>query len=305
MRRCGLAALLAALLLGLSGCGETQVAEGVRLWFPVVQSGSQPPAAALSWELYETNTQTTDVTTVMRVLLNGPTGEGLEDPFPADTRLLGYTLSADGLLQLDLSAPYGDLTGIDLTLADYCITLTMCQLEGVEQVSITVNGNEIAYRARQILSPDDVMFAGAEEEPKQVSVVLYFARSTGGGLGFENRELTLTESDNLYEVVLEALMAGPESGSLVALFPEACELLDARLDDGICYVNFSAAFQENAPESQEAQRLLLYSVVNTLGNLDAVTAVQLLVEDTPLDQFGGVATDRPLEPDFSLASGQG
>ena len=49
-------------------------------------------------------------------------------------------------------------------------------------------------------------------------VLVYFARSTGGGLGFENRELTLTESDNLYEVVLEALMAGPESGSLVALF---------------------------------------------------------------------------------------
>lgn len=303
MRRGGLIAVFAALLLGLHGCGEAQPQSGITLWFPVTQTGSAPPAAAVSGEVLRTE-KLSDVASLMAALLDGPTQEGLENPFPGETRLLGYSQSEHGVLQLDLSAPYGDLTGIDLTLADYCITLTMCQLEGVEQVYITVNGNEIDYRAKQVLSPEDVIFTGAEEEPKQVSELLYFPQKNGAGLGFELRELTLTEEDDLAETILRSLIAGPESTDLISLMPEGCELFDARVDDGICYVNFSAEFRDGAPADPDRQRLLLYSVVNTMGRLDAVTAVQLLVEDEPLTEFGGQSTERPVEPDFSLASGQ-
>ena len=80
-------------------------------------------------------------------LLDGPPPDsGLRSPFPAGTRLLGWQLDQDGLLWVDLSESYGSLTGIGLTLADYCLTFTLCQLEEVERVSITVSGRTISYR---------------------------------------------------------------------------------------------------------------------------------------------------------------
>ena len=71
---------------------------------------------------------------LLDALLDGPPlDSGLRSPFPAGTRLLGWQLDQDGLLWVDLSESYGSLTGIGLTLADYCLTFTLCQLEEVER----------------------------------------------------------------------------------------------------------------------------------------------------------------------------
>ena len=51
--------------------------------------------------------------------------------------LRSWTLN-NGLLTVDFSSTYGTLSGIDLTLADYSVVLTLTQLEEVETVMITV-----------------------------------------------------------------------------------------------------------------------------------------------------------------------
>lgn len=71
--------------------------------------------------------------------------------------------------------------GIGLTLADYCLTFTLCQLEEVERVSITVSGRTISYRYRQELDPSQAVLSGVEETPVEVSAVLYFPRPAAAG----------------------------------------------------------------------------------------------------------------------------
>ena len=44
---------------------------------------------------------------------------------------------------------------IDLTLEDYSVVLTLTQLEGVETVMITVDGEMLAYRDHQRLTAED------------------------------------------------------------------------------------------------------------------------------------------------------
>lgn len=75
----------------------------------------------------------------------------------------------------------GSLTGIGLTLADYCLTFTLCQLEEVERVNITVSGRTISYRYRQELDPSQAVLSGVEETPVEVSAVLYFPRPAAAG----------------------------------------------------------------------------------------------------------------------------
>lgn len=282
--------LLAALLL-LGSCGGMEQAEGMRLWFPVNLDSPRHIAQAVAWKTAAVGTGT--VESLVSELLSGPGEDGLSVLFPEGTRLVDWKLK-DGELSLKFSEEYSALSGADLTLADYCLVLTLCQLEQVDRVCILTGDGE------RVLSPEDVIFTGAEEEPRQISVALYFPRALGKGLGFETRELTLTEDDDLYVMIAEALVKGPTDPDLQTYLPSGGVLLNTWVDDGICYVNFSSDFLIHAPGGEQERNLLLYSVVDTMGNLDSVTAVQLLVEGDRLPEFGGVETSLPLEPDFGL-----
>lgn len=291
-----------ALLFSLCACstGGGEENDGLRLYFPARSGSGGLLSLAVGSEDYYGGA---DVDSMMEGLLSGPSGEGLDTLIDEEVRLLGWALY-EGILQVDMSAAYGELAGVDLTLADCCITLTLSQLEGVERVYITAGGSEVAHRADQVLTAEDMIFTGAEEEPRQISVELYFPRSVDRGLGFEVRELMLTEDDDLYIEVTKALLAGPQSSALHTPFPEGMEVLGVRVADGICYVNFPATLKEKAPGDPMEQDLLLYSIVDTLGNLDAVRAVQLLIEGEIPKNYGSVNTSLPLEPDFSLVEGQ-
>ena len=210
---------------------------------------------------------------------------------------LEYWALEDNSLRVVLSRDYFSLSEIDKTLTTCCIVLTLCQLDSVSRVQVSVLGTPIY--SQPFLSPEDIIFTGAEEIPREILVELYFPRSGGRGLGFEIRQLTLTEDDDLYTSVTHALLSGPENSSLRSPFPENLTVKAVKMEGGICHVNFSSHLLEIESPPAELD-LLLYSIVDTLGNLDSVNSVQLLVEGEPLKSFGNTDTSVPLEPDFGL-----
>lgn len=285
--------LILALLAGCTPVRETEP-EGMKLWFVAADGGH---SAALASQEY---TGVEAVDSVMAALLAGPEGDSaLTSPIPAGTRLLGWTLE-EGILQVNLSQPYDELVGVELTLADYCITLTLAQLPGVYGVIIKVNGGELALRDRQVLYPGDVVFSGAEEEPVEVYAALYFRRGDGDTLGFEQRSFRLTESEQPALAVLQALLGGPEDEGLTALLPEGVEVYSTHTDDGLCVVDLSAAFWEAVPEDPREQTLMVWSIVNTLCSLETVDSVRLLAEGEERAAYGGVDLTEPLTADDGL-----
>ena len=289
-----------ALLLALSGCAAAPgQEEGPVLWF----TGDLSDWENSSYSAMDTVSYGGDlsVEAMMNALLAGPDRDsGLTSPFPAGTRLLGWKLDADGLLWVDLSDDYGSLAGIRLTLADYCITMTLSQLTGVERVSVTVSGRQLSYRYRQELEPGQVVLSGAEERPVEKSAVLYFPRAAGRGLGFETRVFQVTEDDVFADVVTRALLDGPREEELTSVIPEGTQLISAKVEDGVCVLDFSKELLDGMPEGAEGQTMLIYSIVNTLGNLESVDAVRFQVEGEDLTAYGAVELPGPLEPDFGL-----
>ena len=297
-------ALLALLLLILlSACAgqEAQRQQGPWLWF-VEDSGIWTADTTALRAVPYTGAETAEA--YLTALLAGPeAGSGLASPIPSGTRLLGCVQDGRRTLRVDLSEGYGALAGIDLTLSDYCITLTLTQLDGVERVIITAGGQPLTHRYWQHHSADQVIFSGAEEEPVEYTAPLCFPRSDGRGLGLEVRALRLTEDDVLADRVLQALLNGPEDQSYVGLIPPETEVLELRIDGGVCYVDLSVAFVEGCPADGGQQELILYSLVNTLGNLETVSSVQLLVEGERLTRYGQTVLPALLEPDFGLVIG--
>ena len=80
--------------------------------------------------------------------------------------MLSWSLE-DGVANVELSAAYAGLVGMELTLADCCITLTLAQLPEVDGVRVTVNGGGQSYRDRRALYPGDMLFSGAGGGPRR------------------------------------------------------------------------------------------------------------------------------------------
>lgn len=142
------------LLLPMVGCSQGEEETGLLLYYPVADTalygdamGSQ--SSGLEGEV--------DILQLMDALLSGPTDTELQNPFPAGTQILWAGWQSDGVLVINLTEEYGGLMGIDLTLADYSIVTTLCQLDYVTQVQIWAANQENPFRDHQTLSMDDIL----------------------------------------------------------------------------------------------------------------------------------------------------
>ena len=300
--------VLLALLLPLSGCapaaGGEESGQTYAVYFsvplPEDESAQVLGGAAIQSEERRIPQSADPMEALVECLLSGPLSDQLRSPFPEGVYQLSPPVLTDGVCEVDLSERYGGLSGVELTLADYCIALTLCQLEGVEAVSILVEGEPIPYRDHQLLRESDVILSSDEDEPVYLSADLYFLREDGG-LAAEHRELLVESGQTAEEVLLQALLAGPESRELSFPLSESVQVIDLWMDeDGICCVNFSAGFLTEQPETASQARLLLYAVVNTLCQLPNVDALLLLVEGESVAEYGGVPTSAPLEANPDL-----
>lgn len=165
MKKQILALTLTGLLLGLSGCAQTSregAAEEYKVYFSALED--RYAAMAVGYETWEQPEDTQPVSGLLRALFQGPTTQNLTSPFPDGVRLLSWELK-EGCLHLDLSEQYGSLTGVDLTIADACLTLTLCQVADVDSVYVTVEGSEIPYRPIQQLTSSDLLLSNGQEAP--------------------------------------------------------------------------------------------------------------------------------------------
>lgn len=158
--------LLAAAVTGLViwlGMADRQdrPQEGIRLYFVVREMTGH--GSALGWEQYKGSGAEEDGMPTPRALVSallaGPAQEELVTPFPKGVGLEScrWDPEREGNLQLRLSEQYSGLTDISLTLADYCIVLTLCQLPEVQTVEITSGGYAADYRSHEILKKEEAI----------------------------------------------------------------------------------------------------------------------------------------------------
>ena len=156
-----LSILLAAALL-LSACGSREIpqeAGGFRLWFAADEGqANYGHGPALDSEAYA-GVDDPGPEELLSALLAGPTLEGLRSPFPRGVTLrqLSWDEERPGVLLVGFSEQYGALADISLTLADYCVVLTLAQVEGVDTVEIFTQGYQASYRSHQLLDPQEAV----------------------------------------------------------------------------------------------------------------------------------------------------
>ena len=165
-------AALAGLLLLAAGCSAPpeEAEDGYQVYYSALED--RYAQQALASEPYGSAPPKEPIPDLVAALLDGPDSPDLTSPFPDGVRLLGWELE-DGVLHLDLSEQYGGLSGVNLTVADACLTLTLCQVEGVDAVYVTVEGREIPYRPVQALTPEELFLSDGMDAPASVALLFW------------------------------------------------------------------------------------------------------------------------------------
>lgn len=219
-------------------------------------------------------------------LLEGPRDDALKSPFPTGTQLLSVSLR-DGQATVDLSYSYSTLSGVALTIADYCVTLTLTQLPEIRSVSVTVRGQELAYRDQQSFTAADLLLSSMEDVVSTVPVTLWFLNEAGELTGVEDR-LDLYEGDTQLSALVAVLEAGPKERGMTSALPEGFSVLTTQLSDGVCYVNLSSTLLSVLPEHTDLQTGL-DALSLSLTSLDAVQQVRYLMDGEPAERFGSAS----------------
>ncbi len=150
----------------LSACKPGEEGKGEREYDLYFRPDDYTSGAALCPQRVEIPADQPQEEALLTALLEEPARQNLRTPFPPGVELHSWTLDKEGILHVNLSEEYGGLSGMDLTLADYSIALTLCQLDTVKGVSITVETNIIPFRYHQLLRPEDVFLTLPEVQKK-------------------------------------------------------------------------------------------------------------------------------------------
>lgn len=287
MRRL-LAPLLALLLLAACAAEpEAPSPDDYELYY-VVQLGASAGGDAIRADTIRVeNSATLDTARLaerlLTALLEEPEDATLRSPFPSGTSLQKLSV-AGGRATVDLSEPYAKLSGIELSIADACVTLTLTQLEGIYAVRITANGRELPYRKTQLLTAADALLSSGEDVIRPINVSLYFLDKQSGELRAQPQTLALYEGQTRVSAVVDALKRGSAGDdTLQTLLGADFAIASSRIENSICYVNLNSATP--LPQEETLRDLALESLARSLLSLEGVDEIQFLIDGESAPQW--------------------
>lgn len=149
-------AIIWVCLLLLSGCSapSAEYEKPVQFYYYTANSGFDASATAICPETRECATLET-LEAVITLYLSGPESEDLISPFPQKLRLISCRQDAT-VVSVTFSKELANLNNLDLTLACGCITMTLLELTGAEQVSISAENELLNGKATITMDKDSL-----------------------------------------------------------------------------------------------------------------------------------------------------
>ena len=206
----------------------------------------------------------------------------------AGQRLLYISLS-------NTTRDYMVLQGINEWQLAGAVTLTMCSfIPELDAVRLTIGDTLIErlnIRGQYHDFPDGLMCHSDFSMYSGSVCTLYFAASSGKLVPVQ-RAVSSERSASAY-MLLTQLVSGPSSAdsSAAAVMPAgmtSSDILGVSVQSGIASVNFSDAFYRLCQMlNAEEERLLVYSIVNTLCDLPGISSVRILIEGEQIETLSG------------------
>lgn len=206
----------------------------------------------------------------------------------------------EGRIQIDVSASYRELSVTTEVLVRAAIVRTLTQLDEINMVLITVEGNPLYDNSGAVVSwmsaNQFIDNDGNEINTYELArVLLYFAGESGTELIGAYREKRYSTNMSMERFVVEELIAGPSS-QVEGLYPSInpnTKILSVMTRDGVCYVNLDENFLTVV--NNVSTEVSIYSIVNSLIELSSINRVQILVNGEVPSSFPSSSFERNLD----------
>ena len=285
--------LMLALCLIFSGCGAQKTnGQGNQVLFYYEQRGASELTADSMIASESRNTYAGALGPVLELYFRGPKQDSLISPFPDGTEVISVS-QENGTTELTLSNAFFSLQGVNLAVACACLTQTVCAYTG--ELSMTLS-DELG-RIHMELAPDSFLIQDKYQTDTDQMFTLYFPSEDRRYVIPELREATLSENETAEAYLLRELLAGPQTSGLQAAMPDETEILGVSTNGGICTVDLSGAFYDNAFSGDYGLYTAIYSIVDTLTGLDSVDSVIFLKDGASIGSSGIMLLGEPITRD--------
>ena len=125
-----------------------------------------------------------------------------------------------------------------------------------------------------------------DEQERQTMISLYFISKENNTLVPEARRVDAKKLlENPYKTLVEFLIEGPKNEKLQSIIPEGTKVNKAELKNDIVELDLSKEFIENQNGDVDKAALAIYSIVNTLTELNEVNSVKFLIDGEENKKF--------------------
>ncbi len=282
------------------------------------QSDSLSTAVQKTAVLYFANKEGTDLTAVnleienqtreelpryvIEKLLEGPTDPDLSRSVRVGTQLI--SLAEDqGQVTLDVTKEFYNEESIYDVLALASVVKSLCSIRGIDRVLLTVEGQPLQTaggEALGVLKESDVVFDADALSEEESNVTLYFSDLNAEYLVKEIRRIRISRGESLEKLIVTELIRGPKTQNAGRTLPQETKIRSVETKDRVCFVNLSSEFVSKNNVGVAAEKLTIFSIVNSLTELSNIDKVQFLIEGEKKDVYQHMVFNEPIERDISM-----
>lgn len=210
---------------------------------------------------------------------------------------------SNGVAYVYFNSAYSKMDNVYEVLFRASVVKTLSQLREVNYVYFYTNNKPLAYENGQVvgLMAESDFIAESDSELQNLAwstVTLYFASAEGTGLVRKNIDVAYAKTVSLEKVIIEQLIQGPDDEDSLAVIPSQVKVLGTTVRNGICYVNLDSSFAEE--KLGIPFELTIYSVVNSLCELNYINKVQFQINGESHTEVNGISFEQYFERNLDL-----
>ena len=273
--------LIFSLMLSLVGCGKKSGDYDSKIYYVNTDKTSITPVD------YQFAAESTEAKIAEAIKMLSAETDDIDyiTTIPSGVELSRWELN-NGTLDLYFVGAYDSLDIYTEILVRAAIVKTLLQVDKVKSVAFYVNNSPLldsTGEAVGAMTADTFIEDFGQETDSLLStdLTLYFASADGMSVVPETRHVYYSRNVSIDKLIVDQLLKGPNEEGLQSALPQGTKLNSISIsEDGVCIANFDATLETTITGVTE--NVTLYSIVNSLTELDSIKQVQIMVNgETP------------------------